>query len=184
MPRKFIKRHVPNAEYFRNSSTLSFLGKQLHRQSLWHLNRRSVAKAVAIGLFCMWIPIPFQTILAALLAIMLSANLPLSVVLVFITNPITIPPMFYFAYRVGAWLLNLPSEEMNFSFSIGWVSNTLKHSWQPLLLGSLVLGILSSIAGYIGVRVAWRAFILKQWQYRCQKRFSHKKPSIKQKLNH
>jgi len=183
MPRKFIKRHVPNATYFRNNSTLSFLGDQLHRQSLWHLNRRSVAKAVAIGLFCMWIPIPFQTILAALLAIMLSANLPLSVVLVFITNPITIPPMFYFAYRVGAWLLGLPSEEMHFSFSVEWVSNTLKHSWQPLLLGSFFLSVVSSITGYIGVRVAWRAFILKQWHYRCQKRFSNKIPKIKQKIN-
>ena len=174
MLRKFIKRHVPNPAYFRKKSSLKFLGDQLHRASLWHLNRRSVAKAVAIGLFCMWIPIPFQTILAALLAIMLSANLPLSVILVFITNPITIPPMFYFAYRIGGWFLGLPSEEMHFSFSVEWVSNTLKHSWKPLLLGSLVLGTLSSFIGYIGVRIAWRSFILKQWECRSQKRFHRK----------
>lgn len=176
MPRKFIKRHVPNAAYFREKSGLSFLGDQLHRPCLWHFNRRSVSKAVAIGLFCTWIPIPFQTIIAALLATLLSANLPLSVVLVFITNPITIPPMFYFAYRVGAWLLGIPSETMHFSFSLEWVSATLKHSWQPLLVGTLVMGVLSSVIGYIGVRIAWRSFILRQWHERCQKRFHNKKP--------
>jgi len=179
MLRKFIKRHIPNAAYFREKGGLRFLGDQLHRPSLWHLNRRSVAKSVAIGLFCMWIPIPFQTILAALLAIMLSANLPLSVLLVFITNPITIPPMFYFAYRIGAWLLGITSEEMHFSFSIEWVTSTLRHSWQPLLLGGLVLGTVSSVLGYISVRIAWRAFILKQWQYRCKKRFLPKLKRLK-----
>lgn len=162
---------MPNAAYFREQKSLHFLGDRLHRPNLWHLNRRSIAKATAIGLFCMWIPIPLQTILAALLAVALSANLPLSVILVFITNPITIPPMFYFAYRVGAWLLNMPDDYIDFVLSLEWVKDTLSHYWQPILVGTLVMATLSSILGYIGVRVAWRIFILKQWQERCQQRF-------------
>ena len=176
MPRKFIKRHVPNAAYLHKNSGLSFLGDHLHRPNLWHLNRRSIAKAFAIGLFSMWLPIPFQTILAALLAIIFCANLPLSVILVFITNPLTIPFMFYFSYRVGAWLLGIPCENMNFAFSLEWLGDTIGNSWRPLLLGSLAMGIISSLLGYIAIRILWRIHILKQWQCRRrQRRKKHKK---------
>lgn len=167
MPRKFIKRHIPDAKQLhKRCGPIGILGEHLHRPSLWHLNRRSVAKAFAIGLFCTWLPIPFQTLLAALLAILFCANLPLSVLLVFISNPITMPPMFYFAYRLGAHLMGIPPEEMDFTFSFTWLSNMIGHIWQPLLLGSLLLGILSSIVGYILIRVLWRLHIIQRWQQR------------------
>jgi uncharacterized protein (DUF2062 family) len=49
-----------------------------------------------VGLFCAFIPVPFQMLLAAPSAIIFSANLPVSIALVWITNPITMPPIFFF----------------------------------------------------------------------------------------
>ncbi|MEE9304457.1 MAG: DUF2062 domain-containing protein [Thiotrichaceae bacterium] len=167
MPRKFIKRHIPDAhQLHKRCSFMGVLGEHLHRPSLWHLNRRSVAKAFAIGLFCTWLPIPFQTVVAAFFAIVFCANLPLSVVLVFISNPLTMPAMFYFAYRLGSILLGSIPEPMSFSLSIEWISNMIGSSWRPILLGSLVLGIISSVLGYIAVRVLWRLHIIQRWQNR------------------
>ena len=48
--------------------------------------------------------------LASVLAIVSRCNLPVAFALVWITNPLTIPPMFYFAYRLGAWLLGMDVE--------------------------------------------------------------------------
>ncbi|MFW6343056.1 MAG: DUF2062 domain-containing protein, partial [Halothiobacillaceae bacterium] len=76
-------------------------GSRLQDGNLWHLNRRSVSGGVAVGLFSAFVPIPFQMVLAAGLAILLRVNLPLSVVLVWITNPITIVPLLWVANRIG-----------------------------------------------------------------------------------
>jgi uncharacterized protein len=46
----------------------------------------------------MYMPPIGQMFMAAAAAIVLRVNLPISVALVWITNPLTIPPMFYFAY--------------------------------------------------------------------------------------
>ena len=173
MPRKFIKRHIPDAKQLhKHCGPIGILGEHLHRPSLWHLNRHSVARAFAIGLFCTWLPIPFQTIVAAFFAIVFCANLPLSVVLVFISNPVTMPAMFYFAYRLGARILGIPPDAINFTFSFEWLNRTIEHIWQPLLLGSLVLAALSAMLGYVLVRILWRIHIIQRWQQRKKRKLS------------
>ncbi|MBA1330154.1 ATP-binding protein, partial [Candidatus Endoriftia persephone str. Guaymas] len=94
MPKHLIKRLTPDHEMIRNHRHLQCFGKLLHDANLWHLNRRSAAGAFAVGLFMAFIPVPFQMILAAGAAILFRVNLPLSVALVWVTNPITIPPIF------------------------------------------------------------------------------------------
>ena len=69
--------------------------------NLWHLNRHSAAGGFGIGLFFAFWPVPFQMWLSAFAAIPLRVNLPLSVATVWLTNPITMPPIFYGAYKVG-----------------------------------------------------------------------------------
>ncbi|WP_159217560.1 DUF2062 domain-containing protein, partial [Klebsiella pneumoniae] len=82
----------------------------LYNPNLWCLNRRSAAGAFAVGLFMAFVPLPSQMIMAAGLAIVLGVNLPLSIALVWITNPITMPVIFYFTYKLGAWLMGTPAQ--------------------------------------------------------------------------
>ena len=82
------------------------------------MNRRSVSVACAIGLFCAFIPIPFQMILAAGLAIIVRCNLPIAVALVWITNPITMPPLFFLAYKMGAFLTDVHLGPFEFELSL------------------------------------------------------------------
>jgi uncharacterized protein (DUF2062 family) len=70
---------------------------------------------------------------AAAAAIYFRANLPVSVALVWVTNPLTMPPLFYFAYQVGLWFLNQPAAE-SFDFSL------LGDVWQPFLTGFIDYG--------------------------------------------
>jgi uncharacterized protein (DUF2062 family) len=166
MPHKLLKKYSPSQKSIRENRALGCLGESIHQPNLWHMNRRSVSKAFAIGLFCAWIPTPMQTIMAAVLAVYYRAHLPLSVVLVFVTNPITIPPMFYFAYKLGSFLLGMDTEAVSMDLSWEWFTTTLGDIWRPLLFGSFILGIISSIIGYFTINALWRRGIKNRWEDR------------------
>jgi len=164
MPKRFIKRYLPDHHRIREHKHLRVFGTRLHDPNLWHLNRRSVAGAFAVGLFCAFLPIPMQMVVAAAAAIVFRVNLPVSVVLVWITNPLTMAPIFYFAYRLGAWVIGQPSQVVPDGFSFEQLLDGLGAVWFPLLLGCFLLGSVSAVVGYFGVRGLWRLYVIRQWR--------------------
>lgn len=170
MVKKHLRRLLPKAHEFHKDRYLRLFGKLLHKPNLWHLNRDSVAVAVSVGLFMAFVPLPFQMLLAAGTAIALDCNLPIAVVMVWVTNPLTMPPMFFAAYKVGAWLLNEPSRVIEFELSFHWLIAKLETIGVPLLLGCLVLGVASAIIGNVAVRVLWRLHVMRRWRERREKR--------------
>lgn len=145
---------------------LHLFGDLLHNPNLWHLNRRSVAGAFAVGLFTAFMPIPFQMVLAAGIAIVSRVNLPISVILVWISNPLTMPPMFYSAYKLGQWLLGRTPGKFDFELSMAWLTTDFANVWKPFLLGCLLLGAVSAMAGYATIRLYWRYLIVQRLEKR------------------
>ena len=170
MPRRLIKRYLPEPHKVRDEKCFQFLGKLLHDPNLWHLNRHSVSGAVAVGLFSAFILIPFQTILAALLAIWFRVNLPVSVVLIWITNPLTIAPIFMLTIKLGAVILGLPHEATTIELSWAWFSTELIHIWKPLLVGCLVMATFFSAVGYVTTQYLWRDYVLRRYRARRRQR--------------
>jgi uncharacterized protein (DUF2062 family) len=170
MPKKFIKRWMPDHERIRSNKYLKIFGTLLHDPNLWHFNRRSVSGAFAIGMFMAFIPVPFQMVLAAAAAIPLRMNLPLSVGLVWITNPLTMPVMFYATYKLGTLLLGTePTQGLEFEISLKWFIDMMSR-WReiliPLFLGSIVAGTFISIGAYFLIRLLWRWHVVKEWKLR------------------
>ena len=87
MTRKIIRRYLPDAAQMRTHPRLRLFSRWLQSANLWHLNRRSVPGAVAVGLFWAFIPSPTQMLPAAATAIALRVNLPLSLALSWVANP-------------------------------------------------------------------------------------------------
>lgn len=130
---------------------LQIFGDVLHNPNLWHFNRRSVANATAIGLFCAYLPMPFEMLAAALGAILFSGNLPLAIAWVWISNPVTWIPLYTPAYLLGNWLLDKEAA------TAGHVTmNVLIESYAALWLGCLIIGTVASICGWIIVHQLWR----------------------------
>jgi uncharacterized protein (DUF2062 family) len=170
MPRKFIKKYLPNESSLKNHKHLSWLGSHLHDPALWHLTRKSFSKAFLVGIFCAFLPFPLQMLIAALLAVFMRSNIPISVSLVWITNPLTIPPIFFFTYRIGTFLLGSPEGNIELSFTREALSHDLPAIWWPLLTGSLFCGVIFSIIGYFLASQFWIYYVKKSWSLRKRKR--------------
>lgn len=166
MPKKYFKRIMPDHKTIREHKHLQMFGTLLHDPNLWHLNRRSVSGAVAVGLFMAFVPVPFQMLFAAAVAIPLRVNLPLSVALVWVSNPITMPPLFYGAYLLGAWVLHRPEQPFHFELSWEWLGSGLLHIWEPFLLGCFLVGVTTAVLGYVAVRLFWRWHVVKHHRLR------------------
>ncbi|WP_210396329.1 DUF2062 domain-containing protein [Motiliproteus sediminis] len=166
MPRRFIKRYMPDEATIKEHPHLSKLGRFIHDPNLWHLNRNSVSLAFLVGMFCAFLPIPMQMVVAAALAILVRSNLPIAVGLVWITNPLTMPPIFYATYRVGMYLLGNPVEDAQFELTMEWFTRELSRIWWPLLLGSVVCGAVTAVASYFGVRYLWLWRVGRSWKKR------------------
>lgn len=75
-----------------------------------HGSPRDIALGAAIGVFVAFTPtIGFQMLIAALLATLVRANRPAAVIPPWITNPLTIPPIFALTYWVGTFFRPGPS---------------------------------------------------------------------------
>jgi uncharacterized protein (DUF2062 family) len=170
MPRKFLKRLLPGPERLRSNRQVRLFGRLLEDPFLLHLNRRSVAGGIAVGLFMAFMPVPIQMLLAALASILLRVNIILAVTLVWITNPVTIPPIFFFTYSVGTWILGAPVNPAAFEPTLEWFWSRFADIWQPLVLGSVLVGGVVSLAAYGLIHLLWRMHVLRHWQRRRQAR--------------
>src|SRR5690606_5272119 len=132
MPRKFFRKYMPHPDRIAEHKSLRMFGSILRRPNLWHLNRYSVSRAFLIGLFWAMIPMPMQMIPSAAMAIRFRANLGLSLALVWITNPLTMGPIWYANYRFGLWLMGQERGFTNVEFTSEWLWDNLMHVWQPL----------------------------------------------------
>lgn len=166
MPRKFLKKYLPSPAQVAGQRSLGMFGKRLADSDLWHLNRRSVSTAVAVGLFLAFFPFPGQMIVAALVAMRARCNLPLSVTLVWISNPVTIPPIFFSTYKLGTWILQVPPQVERVDLSWAWFVLRLEAIWLPLLVGSLVCAVIASLLGWLSVQALWRISVVQRWERR------------------
>lgn len=166
MARRLLRRYLPAPDTLRAHRSLRFLGPLLAHHRLWQLNRHSVARAVGIGLFAALLPIPMQMLLAAALAVPALAHLPIAVSLVWLTNPLTLPAVFYCTYRLGAWLLGLPPRQWPEGLDWAWISEQLATMWQPFLLGSATAATAVGLAGYFATLGAWGGWVRWQWRKR------------------
>lgn len=170
MPKNTLKSIIPSPARIREFKSLHVLGDWIYATNLWHINRYSASMAFFVGLFVAFMPIPGQMLLAALLAVILGCNLPLSVALVWLTNPVTMPAIFFMAYKVGALIIDVPVKDVQFDLSIHWLLHSLDNIWRPFLLGCLICGLFCGCLGYFVISLMWRLRVARLWRERKARR--------------
>jgi len=155
MPKKLVSWIMPHPDKVAHMRQWGWLGRQLFAPDLWHLNRRTVALAFMNGLFWACMPMPLQMGAAAIFALLIRCNVPISVGLVWLTNPITMPPYYLAAYNLGAWILGSEPISMPDAVTFEWIQDQLNLIWWPLLTGALVFGVIGASLGYVVIRFWW-----------------------------
>lgn len=166
--RNLFKRYIPHRESIASNSIIRLFDEYLHDPNIWHIHRRSSAGGAAIGVFCAFIPIPIQTLSAAALAILFRMNLPIAILFSFLANPITVPFIFFYSYKLGSILFGLEENQITNIIPenttiIEWFNTIFLNIWEPLLIGCLILGLISSFITYFLIRLIWRIGAVVKW---------------------
>ena len=170
MPKKFLRRHLPKPNKPGEHKLPHWLQPLVADPYLLHLNRHSVSVAFFVGLFTALLPIPGQTLVATLLALVLRCNLPLSVALVWVTNPLTMTPVLILSYKLGSWVLGTPHVDMHFHLTWEWFSDQGKRIMAPLFTGGVIAGLACGGLGYLAIQGLWRWTVVRNWESRRKKR--------------
>lgn len=166
MPRRFFRR--VSGGYLRNEHpwVLHPFRTLITHPTFFSVGRRSVAGAIWLGVFIALLPVPGQTLIALLAALLLRINLPLAGITTWITNPVTMVPLFYWEYRLGSLMLDLPVDEFAIELSWEWVTSGFLAVWKPLLLGSFISATIVASLVYVAISVTWRWAVAYRYKRR------------------
>jgi uncharacterized protein (DUF2062 family) len=172
----WLTRHIPTRETVHRYRLLRPFASHLTHSTLWRMTRRSVPRGVAVGLFVAVIIPVMHTVIAALLAIPARANVAVAAVCTLVVNPLTIPPLYYAAYRIGSWELHHDSSLVNPAAAERFSSELSRLLfWIHQASGSIALGVLTialglAVLGYLCAALTWRFWSHSRWQQRRRKR--------------
>jgi uncharacterized protein (DUF2062 family) len=133
---------------------------------------------VALGLFVgVIIPI-MHTAIAAVLAIPLRANVAVTAAFTLVVNPLTIPPIYYAAYRIGSWELHHDASLVNpaaaerFSSELSRMLFWIHQASGPIAVGVLSIAVAAALIGYLGAGLTWTWWLKSKVRQRRQARRS------------
>ncbi len=146
-----LKRFSPKQE----DINLGWLNKHLHNPDLWKWNKRTISKAFAVGLFCAFLPLPLHTLIAAALAVAFSSNILLSIGLVWLNNPLTMVPIYYYIYKLGSYIIGTEIDP-NFQFTIDYFMGSLTSTITAIWVGGLIISTITAIIGYTAILAIYK----------------------------
>jgi uncharacterized protein (DUF2062 family) len=172
MPRNFLRRLSVAYREKREQQPwyLRPFASLLHHPVYLSINRRSISKAMAVGLFTAMLPMPGHIPIALLLGLLVRANLPVAVLVVWISNPLTYAPIFYGEYLLGNYLLGVTPGEFTMGSSWSEFRELLARTWRPLWFGAIVSGLLLAVLGYGLTNAAWRIHTRRRYRRRVKER--------------
>jgi len=126
------------------------LTKPLFERRLWKPCRDSVAVGAAIGMFFAVMPMPLQSVAAALIAVRARANVPIAIGACFLSNPFTNVPIWIGQMYIGNFILkhlhvSMPGELMNLTTHLPGVGAINVGSF---IVGSIVSGVLLALLAF------------------------------------
>ena len=125
------------------------------------INRKAIAKGVAIGLFWGFIPMPMQMLAVVSMTPFTKFNVPIAISMVWLSNPLTMPFMYYMEYQTGNFLLGSQGLE-NIELTLEWFSSHWDDILIPLYVGTIPYSVLVSALLYFIINKLWISSVQKE----------------------
>ena len=150
-----LRALAPSRAQLQANPWLRRLEPYLADPKLWRWSRRGVALGVAIGLFMGFLIPVAQILLAAAVAVVLRANVPIAIASTLVSNPLTVPPIYYAAYHLGAWATGTSA-----TAPVSWadpvsILASLGTIGPPLFAGLAITAIFAAIGSYLLISRVW-----------------------------
>ncbi|MDQ7043729.1 MAG: DUF2062 domain-containing protein [Sulfurimonas sp.] len=120
-------------------------------------NRKMISRGVFIGIFIAFIPMPMQMALVLAFMPVFRFNVPVALAMCWLSNPFTMPPMYYMEYLTGSFFLG--SEVGDVEMSLEWFQENIGDIFIPLYLGTLFYSVVGSISAYWAVNQLWKSSV-------------------------
>jgi uncharacterized protein (DUF2062 family) len=148
MIRRVLKRK-------KNSGKLDeFIKKYNIPREYLSVNRKSISRGIFIGLLIGFIPMPMQMLAVLAFIPFFKFNVPIAISMVWLSNPITMPFMYYMEYQTGNFLLG--KEELdNIELTLDWFSSNWDSIVLPLYVGTIPYSLFVSLIIYYIINLLW-----------------------------
>ena len=122
-------------------------------------NHNLILRAIFLGVFIAFIPMPMQMLFVLFFIPFFKFNVPIAIAMCWITNPISMPFIYYIEYTTGSFLLNIKIEKVQ--LTLEWFTNNFDNIFIPLYTGAFLYSILFSTLSYIIAKQLWFQSVLK-----------------------
>jgi len=152
-----------------NSKIKDFISKYKIPREYLSINRKAISRGVLIGLFWGFIPMPMQMLAVLAITPFVKFNVPIAITMVWLSNPVTMPFMYYMEYQTGNFLLGNESLN-NIELTLDWFSINWDKIIIPLYIGTIPYSLGVSTLIYFMINKLWIDSVHKETSQR-KKRF-------------
>ena len=152
--KKIFKRNATSGKFD------PFIQKYNIPKEYLFINRKMVTRAVLIGIAIGLIPMPFQMLLVVGMIFFVKFNVPIALLMVWLSNPLTMPFMYYVEYVTGVYLLGM--DGLVVELSLEWFETNFARIFIPLYVGTLFYMLTLAPLVYALVNWLWIRSVRKE----------------------
>jgi uncharacterized protein (DUF2062 family) len=141
-----------------------------------------ITRGVAVGLFWGFIPMPMQMLAVMATTPLVRFNVPIAISMVWLSNPITMPPMYYMEYLTGNFLLGREGLD-NIELTMAWFTEHFDDILVPLYVGTAFYSVIVTGIIYVALNRLWVNSVNIEKEERRRKR-KQKKSKKKSNTHH
>ncbi len=149
----------------------SFIKKYKIPREHLSVNRKSITRGLAVGIFWGFIPMPMQMLAVVFTIPFFRFNVPIAIATVWLSNPITMPFMYYMEYQTGSFLLG--TDSLYVELNVEWFASHIDDIFVPLYVGAFFYSISISAITYYTINWLWIKSVHQEKRH--QKRKNNRK---------